>query len=206
MVPGKRTEENTKALIADFSSRVNQGQPPSLMTADDYGPYRKYLLEAYGEEVRPEPTGKPGRPKKPYKVAPPDFLFASVQKTRKQGKVVEVDLRLVFGTEKALEAALENSTVSKRVNIAFIERYNGTDRHFNARKARKTYAFSKKVEDHGHQSWLSICYYNFCWDHRSLRIKHESGNYLHRSPAMAANITDHIWTMEELVTYPFRTR
>ena len=90
MVPGKRTAEHTQALIADFSSRVNAGHPPALMTADDYGPYRKYLLETYGEEVRPAPTGKPGRPRKPYKVAPPELLFASLHKTRAKGKVVEV--------------------------------------------------------------------------------------------------------------------
>ena len=90
MVPGKRTEENTKELIEDFSSRVNDGQPPCLMTADDYGPYSKYILETYGEELRPEPTGRPGRPKKPYKVAPPDLLFASVHKKRQKSRVVEV--------------------------------------------------------------------------------------------------------------------
>jgi len=204
MVPGRRTEENTKKLMEDFSSRVNEGHPPSLMTADEYGPSRKYVLEVYGEEVRPEPTGKPGRPKKPYKVAPPDLLFASVHKTREKGKVVEGDLHLGFGTQKALEEALENSAVSKSVNIAFIERYNGTDRHFNARKARNTYEFSKNGEDHVHQSWLSISYYNFCWDHRSLRSKREAGRYLHRSPAMAANIPNHIWTMEELATFHLR--
>ena len=60
------------------------------MTADDYGPYRKYLLETYGEDVRPAPTVKPGRPRKPYKVAPPELLFASLHKTRAKGKVVEV--------------------------------------------------------------------------------------------------------------------
>jgi len=204
MVPGKRTEENTKELIEDFSSRVNDGQPPCLMTADDYGPYSKYILETYGEELRPEPTGRPGRPKKPYKVAPPDLLFASVHKKRQKSRVVEVDIHLGFGTEKALEEALKNSVVSNSVNVAFIERYNGTDRHFNARKARETYEFSKNVDDHVHQSWLSVSYYNFCWDHRSLRIKNESGTYRHRSPAMAANITDHIWSMEELVTYQLR--
>ena len=190
--------------MEDFSSRVNEGHPPSLMTADEYGPYRKYLLEVYGAEVRPGPPGKPGRPKKPYKVAPPDLLFARVHKTREKGKVVEVDLHLGFGTQKALEEALKNSAVSKSVNLAFIERYNGTDRHFNARKARKTYEFSKNGEDHVHQSWLSISYHNFCWDQRRLRIKREAGRDLHRSPAMAAKIPDHIWTREELATFQLR--
>lgn len=201
LVPGKRTEENTRKLVKDFSLRANGGRPPALMTADEYGLYPKCILETYGKEVRPEPTGKPGRPKKPYKVAPSDLLFATVCKRRERGRVVKVEIRLVFGTREALQQALKESTVSKRVNVAFIERYNGTDRHLNARKARKSYEFSKKVDDHIHQSWLSVSYYNFCWDHRSLRIKDESGSYQHRSPAMAAEITDHIWSMEELATY-----
>jgi len=150
LVPGKRTQENTRKLVKDFSLRVNGGQPPALMTADEYGLYPKCILETYGKEVSPEPTGKPGRPKKPYKVAPPDLLFATVCKRRERGRVVKVEIRLVFGTREALQQALQESTVSKKVNVAFIERYNGTDRHLNARKARKTYEFSKKVADHIH--------------------------------------------------------
>lgn len=202
MVSGRRTEEKTKELIEDFASRVNDGRPPVLITADEYGPYSKYLLEIYGDEVVPERTSNAGRPKKPYKVAPPDLLFATVHKNRQGGKVVDVNIRLVFGTEEGLKQALENSEISKAVNTAFIERYNGTDRHFNARKARETYEFSKDNGAHVDQSWLSISYYNFCWDHKSLRIRNDSdGLYQHRSPAMAARITDHIWSMEELVTY-----
>jgi len=177
MVPGKRTEENTRELVEDFSLRANDGQPPALMTADEYGPYPKCILEIYGEEVRPEPTGKPGRPRKPYKVAPPDLLFATVCKKQEKNKGVKVEIRLVFGTEETLQEALKKSTVSKRVNVAFVERYNGTDRHLNARKARQTYEFSKNVDDHVHQSWLSIGYYNFCWDHRSLKIRDEYSVY-----------------------------
>jgi len=204
LVPGKRTQENTRKLVEDFSLRANGGRPPALMTADEYGPYPKCILETYGEEVRPEPTGKPGRPKKSYKVAPSDLLFATVCKRRERGRTVKVEIRLVFGTQGALQEALKKSTVSKRVNVAFVERYNGTDRHLNARKARQTYEFSKNVDDHVHQSWLSVSYYNFCWDHRSLRIRDESGVYQHRSPAMAADITGHIWSMEELATYQVR--
>ncbi len=66
---------------------------------------------------------------------------------RKDGGVVSVDTKQVYGTDDALEAALEaalrSSSVSNAVNTSFVERHNGTDRHLNARKARKTLEFSK---------------------------------------------------------------
>ena len=84
-----------------------------------------------------------GRPRKPYKVAPAGLNYATVHKTRKKGRVVEVATRVIFGTAATVEAALANSGVSRTVNTAFVERHNGTDRNRNARKVRKTYCFSK---------------------------------------------------------------
>ena len=55
-------------------------------------------------------------------------------------------IRLVFGTEALL--ALSTSTVSRKVNVALLERQHLTDRHSNARKARRTYRFSKSCESH----------------------------------------------------------
>lgn len=57
-IPGKRTKENTFALISDFASRVNGGKPPKLFTTDEYAPYADALLAVYGKEVIPERTGK----------------------------------------------------------------------------------------------------------------------------------------------------
>ena len=50
--------------------------------------------------------------------------------------------------DDVLEAALESSSVSNAVNTSFVERQNGTDRHLNARKARKTLGFSRDCEYH----------------------------------------------------------
>jgi hypothetical protein len=87
--------------------------------------------------VVPPRTGKPGRPRKPYKVAPKGLTYATVHKIRKKGRVVEVVKRVIFGTAATLEKALINSEVSGTVNTAFVERHNGTDRNRNARKVRK---------------------------------------------------------------------
>ena len=124
---------------------------------------------------------------------------------RKDGGVVSVDTKQVYGTDDALEAALEaalrSSSVSNAVNTSFVERHNGTDRHLNARKARKTLEFSKDCEYHVCHSWLCAAYYNFCWDHGSLRVEIGDREYTHRSPMMALGVTQSIWSVEKLATY-----
>ncbi len=200
LVCGKRTKENTEELIGDFASRTNDGQPPQLFTTDADWCYKGALLAVYGEWVYPKPTGKPGRPRAPYQ-AVPDMQYVTVKKQRKGGRVVNVTTEQVYGTPDGLSAALDASTASTSVNTAFVERQHGTDRHLNGRKARKTLAFSKTLEFHACQSWVSVTYYNFCWDHRSLRIKTGEGTYTHRSPMMALGVTSHIGSVEEMATY-----
>ena len=142
VVPGKRTAKNVEALVLDFKQRTG-GRPMNLITSDEYRPYKKAILKAYGHTVRPRRTGKPGRPRAARPMAPRDLKYATVHKTRRKGRVVKVDYWVVFGTVTAVLAALAVSTVSRMINTAFVERHNGTDRHHNARKARKTYRFSK---------------------------------------------------------------
>ncbi len=67
-----------------------------------------------------------------------------------------------------LEAALGHSRVSRSINTAFIERYNGTDRNRNARKVRKTYCLSKDREVHESMTYFTLYSYNFCWPVRTL--------------------------------------
>jgi IS1 family transposase len=142
VVPGERTAESAQELVSDVKERLGD-RVPELITTDEYAPYAGAILEALGEEVVPPRTGQPGRPKKPYKVAPAGLNYATAHKTRKKGRVVEVARRVIFGTAATLEKALVNSGVSRTVNTSFVERHNGTDRNRNARKVRKTYCFSK---------------------------------------------------------------
>ena len=140
-IPGARTIENTEALVADFRRRT-EGRLMNLMTSDDYPAYATAILHAYGETVTPPRTGKPGRPKASYQVPPPGLTYATVTKRREKGRVVEVGTRVVFGTVAAVLLALGMSPVSRAINTAFVERENATDRHRNARKARKMYRFT----------------------------------------------------------------
>lgn len=100
-----------------------------------------------------------------------------------------------------LAAALGLSQVSRRVNLSFLERYNATDRHKNARKARKTYTFSKDWRVRESMTYFTMYSYNFCWPVRTLSYR-EHGRVRKRSPAVAAGLADHIWTMHEWITMP----
>jgi len=200
-VPGARTIENTEALVEDFRRRTG-GRLMNLMTSDDYPAYEAAILHAYGETVAPPRTGKPGRPKAPYKAIPPGLNYAVVTKRREKGRVVEVGTRVVFGTVASVLLALGLSKVSRAINTAFVERENGTDRHRNARKARKTYRFSKDWRYHEAVTYLSLYSYNFCWPVRTLALRDEAGRRVERSPAMAAGLTDHVWSMSEWLSLP----
>jgi IS1 family transposase len=201
VVAGKRTAENVDKLVQDFKRRTGSKRM-DLITSDEYRPYENAILNAYGTTVVPPKTGKPGRPRSAYLLPPADLNYATVHKTRKNGQVVKVDFRVVFGTPETVWEALENSSVSRAINTSFLERYNGTDRNRNARKVRKTYCFSKDWQVHDAVTYFTMFSYNFCWPVRTLRVKGMDGQWQHRTPAMAANLSDHIWTLSEWLTFP----
>jgi IS1 family transposase len=201
VIPGARTVENTEALVEDFRRRTG-GRVMNLMTSDDYPAYEGAILHAYGETVTPPRTGRPGRPKAPYKAPPAGLNSAVVTKRREKGRVVEVGTRVVFGAVAAVLLALGMSKVSRAINTAFVERQNGTDRHRNARKARTTYRFSKDWRYHEAVPYLSLYSDNFCWPVRTLAVKDDGGRRAERSPAMAAGLTDHVWSMSEWLSRP----
>lgn len=103
-----------------------------------------------------------------------------------QGRVVGVATRVVFGTVAAVARALTMSKVSRAINTSFLKRENGTARHRNARKARKTYRFSQDHRCHAAVTYFTMSSYNFCWAVRTLRVKDHQGGWVARTPAMAA--------------------
>jgi IS1 family transposase len=201
VVPGARTIENTETLVADFRRRTG-GRLMNLMTSDEYPAYETAIRHAYGEAVTPPRTGKPGRPRGTYQAPPAGLNYAVVQKRREKGRVVEIGTRVVFGTMAAVAAALSLSKVSRAINTAFIERQNGTDRNRNARKVRKTYCFSKEGRSHEAVTYFTMYSYNFCWAVRTLREPGEGGSWQRRTPAMAAGLADHVWTISEWISFP----
>lgn len=78
----------------------------------------------------------------------------------------------------------------KHISTSYVERQNLTMRMSMRHFTRLTNAFSKKIDNHAHAVALHFMYYNFCRVHQTLRV----------TPAMEAGLTDHVWTLEELVS------
>jgi IS1 family transposase len=201
LVCGRRTDDLTFALVADFHERTG-GRIMELMLSDEYVAYASVILDIYGEVVVPEPTGRPGRPRAAHKEVPEELTYATVHKERENGRVVSVEERVMYGTREAVEEALASLEIGEKVNTAHQERFHGTDRNRNARKVRKTYTFSKDWEVHVAVTKFVRYSYNFCWPVRTLRVRGPGGAWAPRTPAMSAGLTDHVWPLQEWLTLP----
>jgi IS1 family transposase len=201
LVPGKRDGATCERLIRQVRDRTG-GRTDLLITSDEHAPYQTSIHEVYGVE-RPRPRRKgPGRPPKPIKVVPADLCYATVRKRREKGRVVEVVRTVVFGTMCLPDSLRDRSTASTTINTSFVERNNGTDRHQNARKRRKTYGFSKDLAMPRAASYFIGYSYNFCWAVRTLRCRTAGETWQARTPAMAAGLSDHVWTIKEWINHP----
>lgn len=84
---------------------------------------------------------------------------------------------------------IQGAPEPEHVSTSYVERQNLTMRMSLRRFTRLTNGFSKRFESHCHAVALHFMYYNFCRIHRSLRV----------TPAMEAGLTDHVWSIAELV-------
>ncbi len=119
-----------------------------------------------------------------------DYVVA--KKTRKNGRVVDIKIEVIFGNIHRIKNKIKNSPVSNNVNVAFVERSNLSRRQFNRRLTRKTSGFSKKLQNYLWQFELETAIHNFVRLHRSLK---------YNTPMMAAGKTRHVWSVEELLSF-----
>jgi hypothetical protein len=198
VVPGKRTSENCHKVVDEVKKRTG-GRTDILLTSDEHAHYKPAIKAVYSIE-KEQPKHK--LRKKYERIMPKDLCYATVRKIRKSGRVIEIFMMLVFGTLDLLGMLLFRSSVSSTINTSFVERHNGTDRHQNARKARKTLRFSKDWDVHNAMTYFVMYSYNFCWPVRTLRIKDDLGKWHARTPAMSAGLADHIWSTREWIAFP----
>jgi hypothetical protein len=118
---------------------------------------------------------------------------------------VEVIYRAAHGSWKRVEKELEKLCHGKP-NLSAIERQNGTARRMNAYLIRKSLAFGRKEESREALGWWNTVVYNFCRVGRGLRapLGRAEGrrHYEQRTPAMAANLTDFVWTVADVLCTP----
>ena len=209
-VVGKRTLAHARRLVFRLKSATDGHIP--FFTSDELPHYADALLEVYGQLVQPPRQGTRGRFPKPRRVPPPDLCYAVVVKEREKGRVVKVTTRVVYGSAQKVAAALRASPVSRTINTYGVERNNLTVRQHSRRLGRKVNAFSKDPDYLEHQLTLAFAYYHFVVPHRGLRqrlarplpTKGRKGSHKKWkpvTPAMAAGLTDHVWTLDELLSF-----
>lgn len=88
----------------------------------------------------------------------------------------------------------------REISTSYVERQNLTMRMGMRRFRRLTNGFSKKVENLAHAVSLHYMHHNFARVHESLTIEHEDGARTKQTPAMAAGVTGHVWTLREIAT------
>lgn len=200
-VVGKRTRKNARQLVEKVKA-CSDGHIP-FFSSDELKHYQNALLQAYGiREPNPQgPRGR-GRPRKPRLLPPPDLRYAQVIKHRRKGRVIKITTRVIFGKEEEVMELLRSSPVSHSINISLVERNNLSLRQSSRRLTRKTNGFSKEMDKLYNQLCLALAYYHFVKEHRGLRLRSNDSKrkWQPRTPAMAANITNHIWSTRELAT------
>lgn len=200
VVCGKRSATQILKLMRRVKRQL-QDRTPRLITSDEFASYATVLDLLWNQPPRPVPSGQ-GKPRPPETAGKRSKLnYATVCKQRENGRVTSVRTEVVFGTPQSVARALEQSQASTAINTSFLERHNGTDRHRNSRKARKSYRFSKDWEIHESVTYFSYYSYNFCWPVRTLR-RRRRGRWQPCTPAMSAGLADHVWSLREWLVRP----
>jgi transposase-like protein len=167
-----------------------------LICVDGLASYVTAVRRVFRIPVR---VHKRGRPRL---VLPPTVLLAQVVKQTKKRQVVGVTQRVVVGTSKAVAAVLAATHSGRQINTAYIERLNATFRACLVPLTRRGRRLVRDVALLQAGMFLVGMAYNFCWVHRSLRVRAAPrGPWQERTPAMAAGLTDHVWTVQEVLRY-----
>ena len=172
---------------------------PLLFCVDGCQTYVSVIQRSFSEPI---PTGQRGRPR----LRPWDHIhIAQVVKQYAQKRVVGIKRHVVQGTVIQINALLLQTQGGGQINVAYIERLNATFRARIAALVRRSRALARQTQTLHHAMYLMGALYNFCTYHHSLRLPlYLPGNrrrWLSRTPAIAAGITDHRWTVEELLSF-----
>lgn len=208
-VVGDRSQEYAQLLIHAILLLLAPGCLP-LFISDQWSAYGAALLTHFGHWVQLPRRGARGPLPKPRWLPQPQLLYAQLVKQRLKGRVVAVSHRVVYGSLNAVEAVLQQS-VGQVINTAFMERLNLSIRQHVAALGRKATTLAKGEVGLADLLALYQAYYNFCLPHSALRLPlpqplptNGTGSpkkWLPCTPAMAAALTDHLWSMEELLLF-----
>ncbi len=204
--------ERTLALAQRLVHQVVHVLAPAcvpLFLTDGFKAYRTAVLTHYGHWVQRLRCWAIGPMPKPRWMPLPQLQYAQVIKKIRRRRLVAVSARVVFGTLAGVKQIL--APTGWQINTAFIERVNLTIRQHGAAVGRRVTTLCKGQAGLRQQLAVSHVYYNFCLPHASLRLPLPqpeatkgtgSAKRWHPcTPAMAAGLTDHVWTLREGVVF-----
>ena len=188
---GEVSEQRDLPLSRRLIERVRRcaAHRPLLFCTDGLVSSIRAIRETFRDPV---PTGKGGRPRlRPWR----NVLIAQVVKRYARRRVVATDRRIVDGTPTRVETLRRRSQGNGVINTAYIERLNATFRERLAPLARRCRALARHTLTLHEGMFVVGTVYNFCTPHASLSPTRKT------TPAMAAGITDHCWTIRELLSF-----
>jgi hypothetical protein len=181
--------ERDAALIEPVIEQVRAAARPAqpiLFAVDGFSAYVTCILKVFRDPLH---TGKPGRPRL---IVWADLHIVQVVKQRAGRRLVSISRRLAHGSLARAEELMQMTQVAVgRINTAYIERLNATLRTWMPALVRRTRTPSGARERLEAALFWTGCVYNFCHVHATLA----------GTPAMAADLSDHVWSIEELIRY-----
>jgi IS1 family transposase len=205
---GDRTLAMAQCLVHQVAQVLAPDCVPLFLT-DGFKEYLRAVLTHYGHWVQPPRTQAQGPASKPRWMPMPGLLYARVIKTYRRRRLVRMRPQVVFGTLATVKQVL--AAQGWQINTAFVERVNLTLRQPVAAVGRRVTTLCKGEVGLHQQLALYHLYYNFCLPHASLRLllpqpePTKGAGSVKRwrpcTPAMAAGLTEHVWTVREMVLF-----
>ena len=172
---GERTLEDAYTFLSDLKSRLKDTR--IQLTTDGLRHYLSVVDGLWADDIDFAMLHKNyGAP-----------VVQTPERTYSPAECTGIDIRVIAGNPDM-----------GRVSTSYVERQNLTMRMGMRRFTRLTNGFSKKIEFHAHAVSLNFMYYNFARPHQSLRVKRANGTYSKVTPAMAAGVADHVWSVQEI--------
>jgi len=172
---------------------------PLLFCTDGFKGYVSAIQNVFRTPIF---TGKQGRP---HLRMWDNICIVQVVKEYSSRRVVGVIRRITQGTQKQVQLLLQKTQNTAQAHVAYIERLNGTFRSRIVALIRRGRCLLRQSETLQQAMYLVGTVYNFCSSHKSLRkvlyLADNSKHWIPCTPAMASGITDHIWTVQELLSY-----
>jgi IS1 family transposase len=205
---GDRTLAMAQCVVHQVAQMLAPDCVPLFLT-DGFREYLTALVTHFGHWVQPPRRQARGSAPKPRWMPLPTLLYAQVVKTVRRRRLVAVQHRVICGTKAAVAQVL--TACGWQINTAFVERLNLSLRQRVAAIGRRSATLCKSEDGLRQQLTLFQVYHNFVLPHTSLRQAlaesvptNGSGSaklWRPWTPAMAAGLTDHVWSLREVLLY-----